>query len=103
MGSLLFLPAVVPLLSDTESVQKLLADSMYPGSLANADKMANMIIDRLGSVGCKSALRLAERAVASAGKANGVDLEEAQLIALAEILDDLAGDEATAANLCEVF
>lgn len=72
----------------------------------NVDPMADLIIDRLGNVGCKTALRLAERAVATAGRASNVtgeELEKAQLSSLAEILDDLAGDEVTAEKLCEVF
>ena len=67
--------------------------------------MASIIIDRLGAVSCKSALRLAERAVATAGIRLGEmdkDLEEAQLSALRSILDDLAGDDLTAQNMCEV-
>jgi hypothetical protein len=79
---------------------------MFPGLIVNVDPMADLIIDRLGNVGCKTALRLAERAVASAGRASAVEgkeLEKAQLSALAEILDDLAGDEVTAEKLCEVF
>ena len=52
---------VVPLLSDTDSVQKLLSDGVFPGLIINVEPMADLIIDRLGNVGCKTALRLAER------------------------------------------
>ena len=68
--------------------------------------MAEMIIERLGSVGCKTALRLTELATATverAGPLNEKDLGTAQLDALSMILDDLAGDEATSDKLCEVF
>jgi hypothetical protein len=50
-------------------------------------------------VGVKTALRLVERAIASA---SGGD-ERSQLSALEQILDDLAGDEVTAKNLCEII
>jgi hypothetical protein len=65
-----------------------------------------MIIDRLGSVGCKTALRLTELAVATVergGPPNEEELGTAQLDALSMILDDLAGDEVTSDKLCEVF
>jgi len=95
---------VVPLLSDFKSVQRLFTDSLDI-SVVNSNSMASIIIDRLGAVSCKSALRLAERAVATAGIRLGEmdkDLEEAQLSALRSILDDLAGDDLTAQNMCEV-
>ena len=96
---------VVPLLTDTESVQKLLVDgSAYSGlEVVHVDPMADMIINRLGSVGCKTALRLTERAVAMAGNGNeNVNIGQAQLTALEHILEDLAGDEAASQRLCEV-
>ena len=96
---------VVPLLSDSDSVRKLLSDCMS-GLVVNVDSMADLIVSRLGSVGCKTALRLAELAVATAGRAcniTGEELEKTQSSALAEILDDLAGDEVTADKLCEVL
>ena len=74
--------------------------------MVHVDAMAEMIIERLGSVGCKTALRLTELAVASverAGPTNEEELGTAQLDALSMIFDDLAGDEATSAKLCEVF
>ena len=96
----------MPLLSDTESVTQHLSDGLFPGSVANVAPMADMIVNSLGSVGCKTALRLAERAIATAGREileGEKELEKRQLEALAEILDDLAGDEVTAAKLCEVL
>lgn len=97
---------VVPLLSDSESVRQLLSDSLFPGSVTNIGAMADLIFGRLESVSCKTALRLAERAIATAGRddnTKGGGIETAQLSALAEILDDLVGDEVTATTLCEVF
>jgi len=86
-------------------VRQLLSDGLFPGSVTDVGPMANMIIDRLESVGCKTALRLAERAVATAEREgrNEDGVENAQLAALSEILDDLAGDEVTATKLCEIF
>lgn len=107
IGSMLTITfSVVPLLSDAESVRTLLSDSLFSGSVVNVSVMAELIIGRLSTVGCKTALRLAERAVATAGREDdlkGDDLGSAQLAALDEILDDLAGDEVTAQKLCEVF
>lgn len=57
------------------------------------------MIDSLGSVGCKTALRLAELAVSTSDDNDG----QAQLDALTEILNDLAGDELSAQRLCEVI
>jgi hypothetical protein len=51
-------------------------------------------------------LRLAERAVGTAERVDGLndnELESAQLSALDEILEDLAGDEVTGQKLCEVL
>ena len=98
---------VVPLLSDSESVRKLLADGTERSGVSvanNVDEMADMIVERLGSVGCKTALRITERAVAMAGIGNeSQDASEAQLTALRNILDDMVSDDAVAAKLCEVF
>jgi hypothetical protein len=69
---------------------------------ASMDSLAEMMVDRLGSVGCKTALRLMERAVAVVGE-GGVDMAKLQEDALADILEDLAGDEAAAERVCEVF
>jgi hypothetical protein len=106
---------VVPLLSETAAVRQLLEDSLYAGALASVDSIAELMIERLGSVGCKTALRLAERVVTSttttttttstsgdtAGAAATVrDLREVQLSALTEIFDDLAGDELSALETC---
>jgi len=100
---------VVPQLSDAESIKRLFADSLHSDVAKDIDGMADKIIGRLGSgVGCKTAIRLAERAISSAhamSDAYGSDeeLAEAQLASLEEILEDLAGDEAMASKICEVF
>lgn len=97
---------VVPLLSEADDVRKLLSDGLSPGTVTNVDPMAKLIIKSLGSVGCKTALRLAERAIAMAGSSTdpgGNGVAEAQLAALVEILEDFAGDVATSERLCEVF
>lgn len=96
----------MPLLSDASAVQKLLTDSPLSESLIKVELAAEMIIDRLERVGCKTALRLAELAVMTAGQGSDATKEsvgEAQIQALAEILDDLAGDEVSANQLCEVL
>jgi hypothetical protein len=56
--------------------------------------MAQVMIQRLQEVGCKTALRLAELAVTTK--------PEAPLQALEEILDDFAGDELSAQDLCQI-
>jgi vesicle-fusing ATPase len=100
---------VVPLVRDIESVRKLLADGAQTAGLAvsNVDNLAELMVDRLGSMGCKTALRLMERAVAVAGTGTGGDGERSlatkQAEALESILDDLAGDEAAAERVCEIF
>ncbi len=97
--------SVVPLLSDVESVQKLLNDCL-PHQVEDAPALSEALISRLGPVGCKTALRLAERAVFTAGMQDSTsphDMKSAQLAALESILDDLAGDEAMAAKVCEVL
>jgi len=96
---------VVPLLSDVESVQRLLSDCLSD-QVQDATSLSEIIISRLGKVGCKSALRLAERAVFTAGMQQNTSSDEmksAQLSALESILDDLAGDEAMATKECEVI
>jgi DNA polymerase III delta prime subunit len=97
---------VVPLLSDANSVRKLLADGTEQSGLSVVDVnlMADMIVARLGSVACKTALRLTERAVAMAGRGNAEeDVGKAQITSLEHILDDLTSDEATMNRLCEVL
>lgn len=95
---------VVPLLSDVESVQKLLTDCLP--SVDDASAIARTLVARLDKMGCKTALRLAERAVFNSGMQHNIiidDMKSAQLVALESILDDLAGDDAAAARVCEII
>jgi SpoVK/Ycf46/Vps4 family AAA+-type ATPase len=91
---------VVSELDEAESVTRLLKDSSEQSGLAIAHpmEMANRIIIRLGRIGCKSALRLAERSVAIGG-----DDGNAQLVALDTILEDFTSDERVAGAMCEVL
>lgn len=106
----------MPLLEDAYSVETLLSNSL-PSTVMDPNSSAKAIIERLGKVGCKTALRLAERAaaVASGGASGGFqsttdasgegdnDHGKKQLSALSQILDDLVGDDVTAQQLCEVI
>ena len=87
---------VVPLLSDVDSVQKLLNDCL-PNQVADTSSLSEAMIHSLGNVGTKEALRLAERAITSSD-----ETKLAQLSAMEGILNDLAGDEALATKVCEV-
>ena len=98
--------AVVPYLQDRQSVRKLLLDSpSLESAIVNVDAMADLMIDHLQEVGCKTALRLAERAVTMAALEHSdvENLEQAQLDVLTLILQDLVGDQASAENLCELY
>lgn len=93
------------MLSDAKSVEKLLTDCLSD-QVADAPSLSEMMVSRLGNIGCKTALRLAERAVFTAGLQQELPADEtksAQLSALQSILDDFAGDEALAARVCEVI
>lgn len=97
---------VVSELENAESVSKLLKDISEQSGLSifHPTEMADRIISRLGRIGCKSALRLAERSVAIAGDGDGRnEVGEAQLEALDTILEDLAVDEGVAGAMCEVI
>ena len=88
-----------------KSVDKLLTDCLSC-QVEDSSALSAALISRLGTVGCKTALRLTERAVFTSGiQANTSlnDMKSAQLAALESILDDLAGDEAVAARVCEVL
>ena len=89
---------VVPVLSEVDSVQKLLSDC---SQVADPHSISAAMVSRLGRLGTKTALRLAERAVSTAGSSD--DIRQAQLSAMNNILDDMAGDEALAAKVCEVI
>lgn len=94
---------VVPLLSKSEEVKKLIEDAELPG-LMDAEPISKLIIERMGSVGCKTALRLAERAISTAAHDDSKEsTKSAQVAALELILDDLTSDEALTGNICQVF
>ncbi len=87
-------------------MRKLLAEGTEQSGLSvfDVNPMADKIVARLGSVGCKTALRLMERAVAMAGRGNAEeDVGKAQITSLEHILDDLTSAEATMNRLCEVL
>ena len=92
---------VVPLLSDAKEVEQLFTDCLA-GEVADASSMARLIVDKLGEVGCKTALRLAERAILTAADKSTADAKAAQSEALEIILEDLVGDDAIAARVCQV-
>ncbi|KAL3785167.1 hypothetical protein HJC23_013833 [Cyclotella cryptica] len=87
---------VVPLLTEANSVQSLITESI--DTAVDVDAMSNMIIDQLKEVGCKTVLRLVERAIFTAGIQRDVTSSEA----LEVILQDFAGDEAMALRVCTV-
>ena len=98
---------VVPLLSKKEEVVKLFEDCALSELIGDKEQMADMIVSRIRAVGCKTALRIVERAVAAAE--HGISSEQSgngdaniQAIRLGEILDDLVGDEGTSKELCSV-
>ena len=70
---LLFMPLiVVPLLTEVSSVQTLINDSI--DTAVNVDAMSTMIMDQLKEVGCKTILRLVERAIFYCGDATRFDV-----------------------------
>jgi SpoVK/Ycf46/Vps4 family AAA+-type ATPase len=96
---------VVPLVSKKEEVVKLLSDSAFASLIADKEAMADLLVNRLGSIGCKTALRLAERSVATAQQLTFDRTEQPddlQISSLSEILDDLAGDQGSLDDLCSV-
>jgi ATP-dependent 26S proteasome regulatory subunit len=94
------LATVIPLLDEVASVATLYRECLYDAiDIASPDELAALVVGRLGRVGCKTALRLAERAVFAAGSSDG----DAQRTAMASILDDLVGDTLTSSQLCEVL
>ena len=86
------------MLSDADSLQELL-NNCLGDQVADASSLSESIINRLGNVGIKTALRLAERAVFTASD----ETKSAQLLAMEEILDDMVGDDALASKVCEVI
>jgi hypothetical protein len=94
------LSLVIPPLRDTESVQKLLEDTKM--KLENTAMISKLLIDKLGEVSCKTALRLVERSVVDATASQGkyMNTEVAQIASLEEILDDYIGEEAVSNQIC---
>ena len=87
---------VVPPLQDPKAVATLLQDALGQ-SVMNPSALAEVMVEKLGGeVGCKTALRLAERSAALATN------EKEQLAALEVMLDDLVGDEVLAERVCRV-
>lgn len=110
---------VVPVLSDVESVKKLLSDGISQMGVASADISANTVnamaetmVNRLKTVGCKTALRLLERAVAMTYRSNedqstpNKDPKDPNSYfsrAWAGIIDDYVRDETAAGKIvCKV-
>ena len=102
---------VVPELSETESLYRLFSDTiekMGPSSTDVADEtitgMAKLTVDRLKTVGCKTALRILERTVSMSYRASTGDgssqkddgIDEYLLSSLASILDDYVRDREAA-------
>ena len=95
---------VVPLLSDARQAARLLQEANGLSELIiDHEMMGQAIITQLGSVGVKTALRIAERTVADAMNGMEEDPRTAQGRALEQILGDLTLDGAVAQELCEVI
>ena len=88
-----------------DKYEKLLHDSL-PGQVVDAKALADTIINGLpGKVGCKTALRLAERAISTAVMEQQTpldDMQSAQLSALQNIIEDLAEDAALTSQECQI-
>jgi hypothetical protein len=103
---------VVPELSEASSIQKLLSDGieqMGQAALVIPDStissLAEMMTKRLGKVGCKTALRLLERAIAMSYRATensrtkDSDLNSLVVKAMTRILDDHVRDQEAASRI----
>ena len=95
---------VVPLLSDAKQAAKLLkkADGLSE-LIIDPESMGQAMIEVLGRVGVKTALRIAERTVADAHIGMADNPRKAQARALEQILGDLQSDGVSAQELCEVI
>lgn len=95
---------IVPTLSDIESVEKVIAVGAEASGLvfANTRSLAEMMINSLGSLGCKKALRLMELVAATAAS-DSDDLDQEQQLALERILEDMQRDASDSAETCEVM
>lgn len=95
--------AVIPMMTDVSSVQALLRESLE--NVEDVEAMSNLIISQLKEVSCKTAIRLAERAITAAKREPHFSEKSKaaqQLSALESILQDYAGDEALALRVCSV-
>jgi vesicle-fusing ATPase len=92
---------LVPQLVDKESVRRLIGDTARTTGLAvaNINALADLISERLGTVGCKTVLRLLDRCVSAASSKT----EKHQVEALTTILDDLACDSAFLDTACQIY
>ncbi|CAJ1945629.1 unnamed protein product [Cylindrotheca closterium] len=95
---------VVPVLTDMLSVEKVITAGAEASGLqlADAKSLAETMINSLGSLGCKKALRLMELVAATADQ-DSDDLGEAQHVALETTLEDMQHDASDAAETCEVM
>ncbi|KAL3917888.1 MAG: hypothetical protein SGILL_004500 [Bacillariaceae sp.] len=107
---------VVPELSDAASLQKLFSDSLNEMGTASEDvsnktikSLANIMSKQLEKVGCKTALRLLERAIAMSYRAKRSpkrkddDLNDLVVKAMKRILDDYVTDQEAASRIsCNV-
>lgn len=93
---------VVPLLTEVEEVHKLLLDGEYG---EHSDKMAKLILDKMGNVGVKTVLRLAERssAIVASNRDNTSSTQNLELNVLEDMLNDLQGDNSLTSTLCNVI
>lgn len=93
---------VVPLLTEVEEVHKLLLDGGYG---EHSDKMAKLILDKMGNVGVKTVLRLAERssAMVASNRDNISSTQNLELKVLEDMLNDLQGDNSLTSTLCNAI
>ena len=107
---------VVPELTNAASLETLFEDSLKEMGAASADistkavkTLSQMMIKRVEKVGCKTALRLLERAIAmsyrakSSAKRKDEDLNDLVVKAMGRILDDYVTDQEAASRIsCNV-
>ena len=96
---------IIPQVSGKESFRRLVNDAVtFTGlPVENADAMADLIGSRLDNAGCKTVLRLVDRAVAVAGTIpEDESLQERQVQTLSTILDDYICDSALMNGACGV-
>jgi hypothetical protein len=93
-------------LYEASDVAALLVDTVSLAvTVENSDTMAAMILQRLGNICIKAALRIVERAVAEAATKpadTDASTNQQQLLALDSILDDMSFDRGTTQVLCQI-